>query len=223
MLVNKIIKRKVSILFKTVFSVIIITSIIDRAGIFSWDLQLQTLYSFTSLSGAYILIITLTTLINTVFFHRNASKRLQKARTIGVMMILITGLIYHFVLLPEKIAGNPNYQVFTYGNIGAHYITPIGMFIDWLLFDEKGRISKLEPLIFTAVPVAYFVIFSIYGHYGAAISGKDTSYVYFFMDWGKLGATGVIKWAAFLFLCILFLAYSIYFIDRMLAKRKGSS
>jgi len=214
-------KKMLLILWRIVFSVVILTAILDRAGIFSGVLQLQTLYSFTSISGTYILAITLITLLSTILFNGNVSERVSKARAIGVMMMIITGLVYHFVLLPEKIAENPFYQVFTYGNIGAHYITPICMFADWLLFDEKGKISKWEPLICSVVPFAYFVIFSIYGYYGATISGKDTSYVYFFMDWGNLGAVGVIKWAVFLLICILCLTYLVYFIDHTLAKKKA--
>lgn len=214
-------KKMLPILWRIVFSVVILTAILDRAGIFSGVLQLQTLYSFTSISGAYILVITLITLLSTILFNGNVSERITKARAIGVMMIIITGLVYHFVLLPEKIAENPIYQVFTYGNIGAHYITPICMFMDWLLFDEKGKISKREPLICSVVPFAYFVIFSIYGYYGPTIPGKDTSYVYFFMDWENLGSVGVIKWAVFLLICILCLTYLVYFIDRTLAKKKA--
>ena len=213
-------KNALSVLWRIIFSVIIITAILDRAGIFSDRSQLQTLFSFTSISGAYVLLITLIPLFNTILSNRNENRRISKARTIGVVVILITGLVYHFILLPEKIAENPDYQIFTYGNICAHYIIPGAMFLDWLLLDEKGKITKWEPLIYSAVPFVYFVIFSVYGYYGSAIPGKDTSYVYFFMDWGKLGVAGVVRWIFVLLIGMLCLTYFIYFIDHALAKRK---
>ena len=212
-------KKKLLILWRIAFSFIILSAILVRAGIFNSFSQLQTLYSFTSVSGTYILLITLITIFNT---NENRSKGISTARSIGVMMILITGLIYHFILLPQKILENPNYEVFTYGNIVAHYITPLLMFMEWLLFDEKGKINKWEPLICSVIPCAYFIVFSIYGYYGTTISGKDTSYVYFFMDWGRLGATGVIKWSFFLLVGILCLTYFIYLIDYLMGKRKCS-
>jgi len=212
-----------SVTYRFVLTIVILPAILDRAGIFSGNLQLHTLYSFTTISNGYIMLVTLITVFITFSSAESIGLKISRLRTIGVMMILMTGLIYHFILLPQKIAENLNYQVFTYGNIVAHYIAPIGMFMDWLLFDRKGRINKWEPLIYTSVPVVYFIIASIYGYYGSTIPNKETSYVYFFMDWGKLGIAGVMKWVLLILICILCLAYLIYFIDYSLAKRKGTS
>ena len=213
-------RKKISLVWRSVFSIIVLTAILDRVGLFSGTTQLQTILSFTSISGIYVLFITLITLYGSITYREKESVIITKARTIGVMMILITGLLYHFILLPEKLAENQHYQVFSYGNIGAHYITPAGMLVDWLLFVEKGKISKWEPLICSGIPFFYFVVFSIYGYFGAAIPGKDTSYAYFFMDWERLGIARVVMWVGILLLCILCLTYFLYFIDCVLAGKK---
>lgn len=211
-------KNWLSVLYKIVLSIAVLIAVLDRAGIFNVNKQLQTLYSFTTISNCYIIAIALITALK-VLTSGNISSILLRFRYIGVMMILITGVIYHFILLPQKIAENPNYQIFTYGNIVAHYIAPIITFLDWLLFDKKGSITKWEPLIFTSVPLAYFVFASIYGYYGSTIPGKETSYAYFFMDWDALGFTGVMGWVFAILGCILLLTYIVYFLDYLLAKK----
>ena len=50
-------------LWRIVFLTVVLFGILDRAGIFGDVLQLQTLISFTSISGSYIFLITLFTLL----------------------------------------------------------------------------------------------------------------------------------------------------------------
>ncbi|MHC5228809.1 Pr6Pr family membrane protein [Enterococcus sp. LJL99] len=155
-------RNKSVVIFKIIFAILLMTGIIERAGLLGTEPQLRTFYSFTTVSNLFVFIICL------VSFYQFYSKKAETTvyyhlRMIGVVMILITGFVYHFVLLPEKIAVNPNYQVFTYGNLMAHYVAPCLTFIDWLLFAEKGRIGKMEPFICTMIPVAYFIITSLIG------------------------------------------------------------
>lgn len=212
-------KSIISIAYELTLSAAIIAGILHRAGIFSPLLQLHTLYSFTTISNGCVMAIMLFTTVKYRLHMKEINPRLARIRYVGVILILITGLVYHFILLPEKVAENPAYQVFTFGNIVAHYIAPIGVFVDWLLFDKKGMVTKREPLICVSVPVLYFIITSLYGYFGSAIPGKGTSYVYFFMDIGALGAIGVLKWVAVIFASILVLVYSVYALDCILANK----
>lgn len=211
-------KNCLSVIYKAVLSISILAAVIARSGIFSSTRQLQTLFSFTTLSNCYVATVALI-IAYKILTSGNIGARLLRFRHIGVMMILITGLIYNLILLPQKISENPNYQIFSYGNIVTHYAAPVLTFFDWLLFDKKGSISKWEPLACTSVPFAYFVLASIYGYFGSTIPNKETSYVYFFMDWGQLGFAGVMKWVLLIFGCILALTYLVYLLDYLLAKK----
>ena len=204
-------------LFKVLLAIVALSGILDRAGFFSGDWQLHTLYSFTSISNAYILGITIFALVRTPKEFRPS---LAALRYVGVVMILITGFVYHFALLPNKLAENPDYLIFTFGNIAAHYVVPAATLLDWLVFDRKGRVSKWLPAVCAGVPLLYFVGASLYGYLGSRIPGKDTAYPYFFMDWGELGAAGVLKWVSVILLVVLFLAYSVYAVDYLAGKRK---
>lgn len=137
------------------------------------------------------------------------------------MLILTTGLIYHFVILPESISQDSNYNVFLYHNIVGHYVVPLGMFIDWLLFDDKGHISRKEPLICLSIPIVYFLLYIIYYTVGSLIKSSNLSAIYFFMDVNTLDYIHLIKWALALLLCILLVNYSIYFLDKFLYKKEN--
>ena len=203
--------------YKIVLALVIITGIFSRAGLFGPRLQLHTLYSFTSLANSYIFILTLATVF------AGASPALARFRSVGVVLILITGFVYHFVLLPQKIAENPAYNVTAYGNIAVHYIVPLGMLLDWLLFDKKGTIKKRDPLIWLSLPAAYFIFSSLYGLWGAAVLGREPTYSYFFMDFGKLGIAGVFRWIFLIFAGLLLLSYAVYFLDHKMAKIQRDS
>lgn len=211
-------KKILSVAFKCVFAAVILTGILSRIGIFSGNLTLHTLCSFTMISNSYVFFITVITMMKTRYVFADFHLILSKLRLIGVMMILITGLVYHFILLPQKLAENPDYQIFTYGNIVVHYITPACMLLDWLLFDVKGKLSKWEPLIYVIVPFLYFIIASIYGYIHSKAPYGQNAYVYFFMDFGKFGLAGVLQWTYLILICVLCLVYLIYYIDYTLAE-----
>lgn len=208
--------RTASILYKSVFAVLLLTGILSRAGILNGRLQLHTLYSFTTISNFCALVSTVFTLVTAFSPFAVNRPTPAKLRYIVVILMLITGIVYHFILLPDKYADNPGYQVLTYGNIVAHYIAPAGLLADWLLFDKKGLVTKWEPIICVSAPLTYFIVASVYGYYGSAIPESQSAYVYFFMDWGRLGFAGVLKWFLIIFCIILSLAYAVYVLDVLL-------
>ena len=199
--------RRLSVVYKFVLSALMILGIIHRAGIFSAALQLHTLYSFTTISNACVVAVTLFAILKYGFSLGDPSARFAQVYYLCLMMILITGLVYHFILLPQKLAENPSYQVFALGNIIAHYIAPVGMLLDWLLFHPKGQLSKKEPLVLVSIPLLYFMLASLYGYLGSTIPGKKTSYVYFFMDIDQLGLGGVIAWVSAILFFVLIITY----------------
>ena len=175
-------RNKISILFKTIFAVLITVAILLKLGVFHGTFYTYVLFSFTNISSVIVLVVTVVTIVKNIGNECNISIGLSRARTIALILILITGLVYHFVLLPQKLLENPSYDVFTFGNLMAHYIASLGMLLDWLLFDKKGRIWKKEPLVALIIPITYFLIGTVYGLLGPTIGNKNTSYAYFFMD-----------------------------------------
>ena len=210
--------QNISIIFKCIMGLTIAMGIFSSTGIIGDKLRLHMLYSFTNLSNLYILVITILS-IHKLNRRKNISGALYRARILGLIIILLTGLVYHFILLPERILENPNYKL-SIGNIITHYIAPGLMLLDWIMFDSKGKMKRIDPVIIISFPLVYFIFFSLYGYLGLPIPNKKSSYIYFFMDFNLLGILGVVRWCILIILCLIILVYGIYFVDLYLGKRK---
>lgn len=211
-------RQKISIIFKCIMALIIIMGILFSIGIMEDKLRFHMIYSFTNLSNFYILVITMISIYK-LNRKENISGGLYRGRVLGLIIILLTGLVYHFILLPQRILENPNYQL-SVGNIITHYVTPVLMLLDWILFDNKGKMKRIDPAIIISFPIIYFIICSLYGYLGLPIPNKNSSYIYFFMDFNLLGVLGVVRWCVLIILCLIILVYLIYFLDYFLGNRK---
>ena len=214
-------KTKVSFYYKLIFSAVILISIIDRAGIFALTIKPYSFFSFTSLSNICVLAVTLYGAFAGRRSLDDITPRFARIQYLCLIMILITGIVYSFILLPEKLANNPDYKFFTIPNIVGHYVAPVGMLIDWLLFGKKGQLTKREPIICICVPLLYCVIAIIYGNIGPEIPGLNSSYVYFFMDPAVSGWSGVIIWTLAMLAGIVLLTLAFYVLDRKMAHKKN--
>ena len=43
-----------------------------------------------------------------------------------------------------------------------NYIAPLMMLFDWVLFDAKGKFEIFDPLIWTLIPVGYYIFAMVY-------------------------------------------------------------
>ena len=75
-------------------------------------------------------------------------------RSGAVLWILITGLVYHF-MLSRVIHATGIWQI---SIIILHYITPLLAIINWILFEEKGKWKYIFSLYWLAYPVLYLVV-----------------------------------------------------------------
>jgi hypothetical protein len=171
-------------------------------------------------------------IIALVYFAFLAARTLGKrsveltpgGRTVKGMIMLcvfLTFLIFHFVLRPTLFtmgadSGSGSY-VFSPGNILVHYVTPLLAVADWLLFDQKGRFRKFDPLIWTAIPWAYLAFAMIRAQF-AAFSISGSRYPYFFIDPDQIGPRQVFLNVLLICAGYVILGYLIYAIDRGLSK-----
>ena len=213
-------KTKISFIYKLILSAIIFISILDRAGIFALTIKPYSFFSFTSISNICVLAVALYGAFAGRRSLDDITPRFARIQYLCLIMILITGIVYSFILLPEKLANNPDYKFFTIPNIVGHYVAPVGMLFDWLLFGKKGQLTKREPIICICVPLLYCFIAIIYGNIGPEIPGLNSSYVYFFMDPAVSGWSGVIIWTLAMLAGIVLLTLAFYVLDRKMAHKK---
>jgi hypothetical protein len=146
---------------------------------------------------------------------------LRVLKSLATVSILVTFIIYHFLLRPNM---EPNMTNVSHGlsNILVHYVTPLWFLSDYLLFDVKGTSRLTDPLLYTIFPLYYFVFSNLRAvegelyRYGSTIS----QFPYPFLDYEVFGIYGVsfaiiILTSAVLVLGIVFVAF-----DQVMKKPK---
>lgn len=135
------------------------------------------------------------------------------------MAITVTMLIYQFMLADTPFrmgAGDGVLRSFI-----VHFIVPVMVIADWLLFDPKGGFRKIDPLLWLGIPLLYFFYVLIAAQLGADYGGSR--YPYWFIDADRLGWGKMMLYVAALFVGFLGLGYIYYGVDRLMAGKRGSA
>ena len=106
----------------------------------------------------------------------------EGVRASVTMYAVVVGLVYHFLL---HATWNPQGWSLI-ANIGLHYVMPVAMLLDWLVFTPKGRLRWSDPAKWLAFPLLYGAWTAIHG---LAVDW----WPYWFVDastlgWGRAGA-----------------------------------
>jgi len=136
--------------------------------------------------------------------------RLQMGIT---LMILFTLVIFWAVLAP--FATKHGYdRLWTYGNLSTHFFTPIVAIVDYILFNEPGKLKKRDIGFAMLFPLASITTAFILGFSGFVFyiddSGTNYNFPYFFMNYKIMG---------FLTIVIMLGLSAIYFTFALLVYR----
>jgi hypothetical protein len=132
--------------------------------------------------------------------------------------VLLTFLIFHFILRPTMFTMGAEVSAYTLSpaNILVHYVVPLAVIADWLLFDRKGLIRRLDPLFWTFMPLAYLAFSIIRAQFATFPTGSR--YPYFFIDIDTLGLAQVALNCLVIAAAYIALGYLVFLIDRILTK-----
>lgn len=139
------------------------------------------------------------------------------------MSIAVTFIMYQFVLVRQFLLADPHYSILNWQNVLVHYVVPIAAIIDWLVLDEKQSFRWYDPILWLAVPLAYFVFILVRARVGGVIGIVKSNYPYFFIDVDMIGWLNVLKNSSLLIMGFLILGYLIFLIDKIPVKFKASS
>ena len=145
-------------------------------------------------------------------WQRSSLLRLKGGVT---MSIMITCVIYHFLLAP--IATN----FYTLENFLCHYIVPLWFLADTLLFDKQGQYKIWDPVVWTILPLLY-MMFALFNGLVLKLdipNSKVSPFPYFFLNVNK-GWDVVFKWCLIIFVAYMVAGFIFYFIKQI--KRKSS-
>ncbi len=135
-----------------------------------------------------------------------------------VMCIMLTFLVFHFLLLPTI---DPNSDILRYGNIHVHYVLPLMVLGDYLFFQKKGFLQYKWIGYWTLIPLLYCAFVFVYSAFGGRFGSDKELFPYFFLDYTRFGVGGVILWVFALALCYILLSALLVALDRILKKIQG--
>ena len=137
----------------------------------------------------------------------------------SVIMIIVTHIIFHFLLRPNMKEVNAEFFTTGHFNLILHYIVPLATLFDYLLFDQKGNFKYVYIFSWIGVPLLYvpFAYTRVYLT-GMFDKGLGNKYPYFFLDYETLGFPKMIALIAVLILFFVILSVCLVFVDHLLAK-----
>ena len=144
-----------------------------------------------------------------------------------VLGILITGLVYHFMLNGAMEAGVGAVAEVTFTEVLAntlvHYVVPITTLLDYLLFTEKGDVRWYHPFTWLILPIVYVFFILIRPMFSdlmfAGFSGASR-FPYPFVDIDLYGAGKVFFMVTIILLGFLILGLVLYGLDCLLGRLK---
>lgn len=222
MSVMRIHSKLVSIVWKVVLLIVGAWGLLDGAGILSGTYHDAFPHMFTNISNlfawAYFACATAWLVV-----RRNdpdAVTFAPLAKYTATISLLVTMLIGHFMLQDALWEGGHLVMHL----VVLHYVVPIMTLLDWLLFDEKGKMPAWGPLVWLSLVLAYLafvmVAVGVFGVYmGGGVTADVSPYPYTFLDPAISGVGGVVAFCGAMLAAFVALGYVIFAIDRLLVKR----
>ena len=139
---------------------------------------------------------------------------------VALLVITITCLTYNYILTPMGFHMVEEYHI--EADMGksvhdriVHFIIPAMMWIEYLIFQEKGHYGRLDPLKWYVAPLIYFIFIMIRARQisPSVFSRGVVKYPYFFLDVDTYGVWYVIKYVAMFSVATIVIGYVIRTID----------
>ena len=132
------------------------------------------------------------------------------------MSIMITCVIYHFMLAPLT------KDFYRLENFLCHYIVPLWFLVDTIIFDKSRQYKWFDPIVWTVLPLLYmgFAILNGFVLKMDVPNAKDSPFPYFFLNATKHGWGFVFRWAAIIFVAYMVSGYLFYLVKNIKKSKK---
>lgn len=132
--------------------------------------------------------------------HDLQSAKLLRIKAAVTMSIMITCVVYHFMLAP---LADDFWRV---ENLLCHYIVPFYFLLDTLLVDSQQQYKWFDPIWWTLLPILYMIFGLVNGLFIKIPipDAKDSPFAYFFLNVPKYGWNFVLTYAGTIFVAYLF-------------------
>ena len=132
------------------------------------------------------------------------------------MCIMITCVIYHFMLAPLT------KDFYRLENFLCHYIVPLWFLVDTIIFDKSRQYKWFDPIVWTVLPLLYmgFAILNGFVLKMDVPNAKDSPFPYFFLNANKYGWGFIFRWAAIIFVAYMVSGYLFYLVKNIKKSKK---
>lgn len=214
--------RTASILWKAVFLVLAAWALLDGAGILAGHYTRNFPHMFTNISNLAAWVYFLCAMIRLIIRKEsdNGVPFLPVFKYTVTISLLVTMLIAHFMLFNAMFKDGH----LVWCLVILHYVAPCMTLLDWLLFDQKGKMPVWGPFAWISLGVAYLAFTMIYvgvfGRYmGGGTTADLTSYPYDFLDPAIKGTGAVIGFCGAMIIAFIVLGYVLYGIDHLMRRK----
>ena len=213
--------KTLSIVWKVVLLVFGGYGLLDGSGILAGTYLTGFPHMFTNISNLFAWAYFLLAVIWLVRTRddESAVTFAPQMKYTATMSLIVTMLIAHFMLFDAMFQDGK----LVLHLVALHYVTPLMALLDWLLFDEKGKMPVWGPFAWLSLAVVYLVVVMIgAGPLGLDLGGGTTAdvtrYPYTFLDPAISGVGGVITFIAVMLVVFSVLGYVLFGIDRLLGR-----
>lgn len=175
----------------------------------------NTLLFFTTQSNIWIGMVCLAGFVG-MLRNRNAGHTASVIKMMFTVSILLTGLVFNFMLAP--IYGPSSYSL---SSIFVHVIAPIAAVADYFLCCKSYTLRGRDAW-WGIVPPLYYLCFASAGYALKWNFGGGAHYPYFFLNWGSpAGAFGFVKGFPFMGVMwyVVFLLLSLLLVSMLFVRR----
>lgn len=205
--------------YKGVYALLVAAALVMDFGFFEGRADWHILNYYTVLSNIACMV-----------FFAMAHFHIEKAARAGlrdyawqprvegaiVFCIAVTGVVYAILLAPADLAEG---GFFTFENMILHYVGPLMVVSDWLLFGPKGSFRATDPLLWLCAPLAYFGYILVRSTFAGNIGDTDSPFPYDFIDPAVQGGwSPMFIGVAVIAAAMLVLGYVIYLTDWLMAR-----
>lgn len=177
----------------------------------------EVLSYFTSFVNLLTALLFFILLINLILYQKKSNWLHFFKQTLMVCLMLTT-IVYSFVLIPYISDNEIPYVIFSLKDIFIHFLVPFLVILDYAFFDEKGNF-KPRFIFGNLLTLSFYTIYlTTYIGLGGRfnINGVENMYPYFFLDIPSLGLINF-AWIVMAILFLVFLiSWVVYKIDQIL-------
>lgn len=169
--------------------------LLETTGVLNHNFEIISLLAYTTLSNLLVALLFIWLLIKTFHVKIDDSTKNLNLKTFGfyprisafvTVAIFVTLIIFWGIIVPM----NTKHTILTFNNMSVHLITPLLMFTDYILFNERGKLKKYDMFYNLVIPICYAVGVIIIGMSHKVVYPffeEDSFYPYPFLDVDKYG------------------------------------